>query len=77
MGEELTGEELMGEELEPPEVVTVVPPEPEWAKRLLGLYRLWDRANASGAWAADLVSRLAGPSSASNVSSASRGSRRP
>ena len=51
----------MGEAANTPEVVTVSPPAPEWAKRLLGLYRLWDRANASGAWAADLVRRLAGP----------------
>jgi len=51
----------MGEASNTPEVVTVVPPSPDWAKRLLGLYRLWDTANASGAWAADLVARLAGP----------------
>ncbi|MHC4247607.1 MAG: GNAT family N-acetyltransferase [Planctomycetota bacterium] len=51
----------MGEPANTPEVLTVVPPGPEWAKRLLGLYRLWDRANATGAWAADLVRRLAAP----------------
>jgi GNAT superfamily N-acetyltransferase len=51
----------MGEAENTPEVVIIVPPSADGAKRLLGLYRLWDSANASGAWAADLVARLAGP----------------
>ena len=53
---------------EGPEVVTVVPPAPEWTERLLGLYKLWDQANATGAWAADLERRLAGSSGSSGSS---------
>jgi hypothetical protein len=51
----------MGKASNTPEVVTVVPPAPEWAERLQGLYGLWDRANAVGAWAEDLARRLAPP----------------
>ncbi len=51
----------MGKASSTPEVVTVAPPAPEWTERLHGLYGLWDRANAVGAWAADLERRLAAP----------------
>ena len=45
----------------------VVPPAPEWAARLLGLYKLWDEAHARGRWARDLERRLSTPAERSHA----------
>lgn len=43
---------------EKPEILVLAPPAPGEVKRLLGLYRLWDKAHAEGPWARDLALRL-------------------
>jgi GNAT superfamily N-acetyltransferase len=39
-------------------LTVVEPPAPAWAERLFGLYRLWDREHATGAWRDDLSRRI-------------------
>lgn len=40
------------------EILVLAPPAPAEVKRLLGLYKLWDRPHAEGTWARDLALRL-------------------
>ncbi len=43
---------------EKPDILVLAPPAPAEVKRLLGLYKLWDKAHAEGPWARDLALRL-------------------
>jgi ribosomal protein S18 acetylase RimI-like enzyme len=43
---------------EKPDILVLAPPAPAEVKRLLGLYKLWDKAHAAGPWARDLALRL-------------------